>query len=115
MTDFIKNPQDEENKVLYKGFYEDGTDMRVVRVEDGIVEIGENAFRDCETLEEVYLPKTLRKISACAFSGCRNLKKVYMEYGLEEIGDEAFSGCSSIYDVNVPDTVKRIGEGVSFI
>ena len=74
MTDFINNPQDEENKVLYKGFYEDGTDMRVVRVEDGIVEIGENAFRDCETLEEVYLPKTLRKISACAGEVATNLK-----------------------------------------
>ena len=57
MTDFINNPQTEENKVLYRGFYEDG--LRAVRVEEGIEEISENAFRDCEALEEVYLPRTL--------------------------------------------------------
>jgi hypothetical protein len=53
MTDFIKNPQNEENKVLYRGFYGDGTDMSVVRVEEGIEEIGENAFRDLSELREV--------------------------------------------------------------
>ena len=97
MTDFVKNPLDEENKVLDRGFYSDGDDMRAVRVEEGMVEIAENAFRDCEALEEVYLPRSLTKISACAFAGCKNLKRVYMEYGLVEIGDEAFSGCSSLY------------------
>ena len=97
MADFIKNPLNDENKVLYRGFYDNGTDMRAVRVEEGIDEIGENAFRDFLNLEEVYLPRSLKRISACAFSGCASLKRVHMEYGLLEIGDEAFSGCSSLY------------------
>ena len=67
MTDFVKNPLPEENKVIYRGFYEDGDTMRVVRVQEGIEEIAENAFRDLEALEEVYLPKSLKRISACAF------------------------------------------------
>ena len=69
MTDFINNPQAEENKVLYRGFYSD--DGRAVRVDAGIEEISENAFRDFLSIEELYLPKSLKRISACAFAGCK--------------------------------------------
>lgn len=41
------------------------------------VTIDSNAFYNCKTLEEIYLPNTLRKVGSTAFTGCNNLKDVY--------------------------------------
>ena len=41
-------------------------------------------------LENVKLPKTLRRIEYNAFKDCGNLKDVLLPYGLEFIGEKAF-------------------------
>ena len=58
--------KDEEIKVVFRGSYEDTPDNKCVTIEDGIVEIAENAFRDFEHLEEVIFPPSLEILSACA-------------------------------------------------
>ena len=109
--DFLKNEKDEESKVVYAGSFEDTEAIRHLSIEEGILEIGENAFRGFSHLESVELPLSLKKISACAFAECKNLKRVVMKSGIEEILDEAFSSCSSLPEIIIPETVKRIGEG----
>ena len=52
-----------------------GTIERLV-IEDGITEIGINAFRDCTNLRSVSLPQTVRKICAYAFRDCLSLETV---------------------------------------
>ena len=59
----------EEIKVVFRGSYEDTPENKSVTIEEGIVEIAENAFRDFEHLEEIIFPSTLEILSACAFSG----------------------------------------------
>ncbi|MBQ4284344.1 MAG: leucine-rich repeat domain-containing protein [Lachnospira sp.] len=69
----------------------------VVRVElpEGVVEIGNNAFENCERLEEVICPKSLKKIGEEAFADCINLKKV--TYGeAVEVASNAFRGCDGL-------------------
>ena len=53
--------------------------------------IGDNCFSD-SGLEEIALPKTLKKMSYIALSGCGDLKKIYVE-----------DGCK-IKILNVPDS-----------
>ena len=57
-----------ECTAVFAGSYEDVEENRVIEIPEGIVEIAENAFRDFENLESVRLPRSLRRISACAFS-----------------------------------------------
>lgn len=45
-------------------------------IEDGITEIGINAFRDCRNLKAVRLPHTVRRIHAYAFRNCASLEVV---------------------------------------
>ena len=101
----------EKVKVVISGDFRDEVGTHVVKIEDGIEEIGENAFRDFENLEELFIPSSVKRIRAAAFSGCKNLKRVSFSLGLIEIDDEAFSSCPSITEIEIPDTCKRIGEG----
>ena len=43
----------------------------VIKVSEGITEIGEGAFLNCNKLEYVVLPSTIRAIATGAFSGCK--------------------------------------------
>ena len=82
-----------EEIIVFSGQYEDCEENSRIVIPEGIEEIAENAFRGFTHLVEVELPRSLKRISACAFGGCKNLKRVIMQHGLEEILDEAFSSC----------------------
>lgn len=50
-----------------------------VRVKDGTTLIAVDAFRDCTTLKELFLPKSLKYICNYAFKGCQNITSVEFE------------------------------------
>ncbi|RKJ36734.1 leucine-rich repeat domain-containing protein, partial [bacterium 1XD42-8] len=60
-------------------------------------------------VEEVILPKTLKRIGSCAFEGTSVLS-VFMDEGqvLEEIGEHGFKGCTQLGSI---PRAKRIGIG----
>ena len=62
---------EDELRIVYRGMYEDTPENSTVTVEEGMLEITENAFRDFEHLETVRLPRSVKKISAAAFAGVR--------------------------------------------
>ena len=59
---------------------------------------------------EVYLPKTIRHISAEAFRGCQRLTEIHLPRALKYIGNGAFRGCSELWNVNLPSGVLHIGK-----
>ncbi len=56
-----------------------------VVVPKGVTEIGFRSFSDCDSLEEVDIPGSVRVIAAYAFMRCGNLKSVALHEGLQEI------------------------------
>ena len=78
-----KNDKKLEDVVVFSGQYEDSEENSRIVISEGIEEIAENAFRDFDCLREVVLPRSLKRISACAFAGCKNLRRVEMQFGLE--------------------------------
>ena len=48
-----------------------------------VTHIRQKAFAYCDTLEEIWLPKTLKYIGALAFKGCNRLKKIVYEGTLD--------------------------------
>lgn len=80
---------------------------RCLDIPEGVRVIPEWAFRDCEILERLTFPKSLRVIStggAGAFSWSK-LPHVELAETLEELGDFAF-GHSSMCSVRIPKGLK---------
>ncbi|MBQ0021924.1 MAG: leucine-rich repeat protein [Prevotellaceae bacterium] len=73
--------------------------------------IGEYTFYDCSNLESVTLNKCT-SIGQYAFAGCTNLSGSYQLYSqLTAIPDYAFKNCSSLEGIELPKTLKTIGNG----
>ena len=83
--------------------------------------IGEYSFAGCP-MASISFPKSLYDIGAYSFYGCKNLKDIsYAKNGnIETIGDYAFAGnkidkyselVCILENIEIPDTVKRIGNG----
>lgn len=86
------------------------TNVRTLVIDEGYLEIDENAFASVPSLESVTLSTSVRKIGAGAFEGLPLTEIVLPEDGrLEEIDDRAFFG-SKAKNVTFPDSVLRIGK-----
>ena len=72
--------------------------------------MGEYAFSNCESIDEIFIPKAIRAIKDNAFDGCTGMRTVTLGDGLEEIGKEAFGKCTSLQYILIPPTVKTIDD-----
>lgn len=84
-----------------------------VTIPEGVTEIGERAFGTTDNLSSIKIPGTVKTIGKDAFraAGYKASKlTVTLEKGITTIGDSAF-GSTNIYELNIPDSVKTIGEG----
>lgn len=86
-----------------------GTCPAVVNIPDNVKVLGPQAFKDCDTLEEVTIPSSVQIWKASVFYGCTALTSVTIEDGVTEIGATAFSGCNALTSVTIPGSVKSIG------
>lgn len=82
-----------------------------ITVPEGTIEIGQSAFCDCDSLEEIILPKSIRIIHKRAFENCYNLKQINLPEGLEIIEDSAFHG-TALQSIHIPATAHKIGNEV---
>ena len=57
-----------------------------------IVSIGKFAFKDCSSIETLYIPDTVKHIGCNAFYRCNNLRIVYYHGFLEDLKNEGFIG-----------------------
>lgn len=102
--------------------------LHVLRVPEGVVEVGERAFWSgfptekgselqfqTNTLEEVYFPSTLRTIGRWAFQFGYNLKQVHIQEGIDSIGDGAFTYCFNLNSLHLPASLRYLGEGQSWL
>lgn len=108
-----------------------GSDDDIV-IPEGVVGIGQEAFRNCTALkrvtlpegltyidnmgfysqgklEEIVFPSTLKSIGSYAFGNCSALKDLELPYGLEHIGTCCFDKCYALSSIDIPDSVTEIG------
>ena len=79
----------------------------------GVTTIGLEAFRECSTLEKVYIPENVTKIENDAFYNCRQLNSVKINDSAEKeltIGCNVFSNCTSLKEIILPERVTNLGE-----
>lgn len=86
--------------------------LRKLVFEDSVESIGDNAFCDCEELEEIVFGKGLVYIGQKAFANCKKLKQIDLSSTkVKEVGDEAFDNCKNVKMLLLPESVETIGRG----
>ena len=71
-------------------------EIRSVQLQGGVTYVGANAFRDCDSLENLNLGTSLTEVGASAFSSCDGLKTVDLPRTFRVFGEESFSHCSNL-------------------
>jgi hypothetical protein len=82
--------------------------LKILILNNGLEEIGEQAFCCCTSIEHIVIPNAVRTITGWAFYNCSGLKSVTLGDGQEEIGEYAFYECTSIEHIIIPNAVKAI-------
>ena len=85
-------------KISYSAF-SSCTNLRDVVLNNGLKEIGSNAFHSCSSLQFINIPSTVKTITPRAFEDCSNLQEVVLNEGLETIEEFAFEGCESLTSI----------------
>ena len=87
------------------------TESKIV-ISHGLYAIGKEAFKDCDSIEEIVLPSCLEYIGEEAFKGCsslKSIKRVDCECGYNNfymIMESAFEDCVSLEEVELGDAPK---------
>ena len=111
----IQDPYTVSGGVLtrYRGWGGEIVDgVRVLKIpsDKAITSIGEEAFKDVESVEVVIIPKNVTEIKQRAFKNCTNLKKICFiseekkaiaDSSLEMIRRYAFEGCLNLETVDL--------------
>ncbi|MBQ7532006.1 MAG: leucine-rich repeat domain-containing protein [Paludibacteraceae bacterium] len=95
---------------ITKQYIEYADSIVTLIVDDGIREIGDNAFSSYPALQTVSLAGSVQTIRNDAFSGCTSLQFVGMQEGLTTIAEWAFNGCTSLNSLELPSTLTSIGD-----
>ena len=111
------------------------TNLRTVKINDGITEIGYSAFYNCTALTSVSLPDSLTMIAAFAFEGCSSLTSISLPDSITEIYSGAFDGtaitsirfpagmeyvdhignCASLETIELPENLSENFKGGDFV
>ena len=70
-----------------------------VVIMDGITNIGEYAFADCDNITSVSIPATVTSIEDSAFASCTGLTSFTIPNTITDIEDNAFAGCSNLASI----------------
>ncbi len=78
--------------------------------------IGQSAFSECKSLQEIILPDTVTQIGDDAFFECTNLISVFIPKNVTRLHEFLFSTCSNLKRIDVDENNKKFSseDGVLF-
>ena len=86
---------------------------RLVAVElnEGLDELGHDAFYLCKSLECVHIPSSVTTIGYNAFAECHELNRVECpeDSRIGAIGGRVFAGCKSLTEIKLPRSLSSLG------
>ncbi len=86
------------------------SEIKMITIEDGIVDIGNSAFAGFTSLETITMPESVNAIGSNAFIGCTLLKSIHIPEKVKIIGDGAFKDCTELRNANLTCSVTEIGQ-----
>ena len=103
-TGTVKQPQElyesEENAIFLQT---PKYSVKKIVIEEGISEIGMQAFNKLSEVTSLTLPKSLQIINSLSFEGCTSLKSVKIPDSVTSLGLFCFANCTSLEEVILPN------------
>lgn len=85
--------------------------IKQVIINEGITEVGANAFQGCSNLKEVQLPESLKTLNGYSFGICNQLTEIYIPSGVEALDSMSFTQCSNLVKIQGMKNVNHITKG----
>jgi len=85
--------------------FQNRTQLKEVELCEGLLEIGREAFMECEVLTEIRIPSTVKRIGMMAFSVVLQQSQIRLPDGLESIGRYALACNGNITNFRVPPLI----------
>ena len=89
-------------------------EVKKVVIEEGVDNIGSNAFRDCKYLTDVTIPESVTSIDQYAFYRCNSLPEIVIPNGVKVLDWYSLCECSNLKKIIIPDSVETIEDGVFY-
>lgn len=86
------------------------SELTSITLPDGLISIGDGAFKDCVSLVAISLPESVTSIGESAFIHCTKLSSVNLPNGITEISQAMFWQCFSLTSISIPESVTSIGD-----
>lgn len=102
-------------KIGYCAF--NSSKIREIEIPEGVVEIEESAFRNCDKLRRAVVPGSVAEVPDRCFEAATSLSEVSLAEGIRAIGKyafaphEAYTTMGALTDIALPSTLKDIGRG----
>ncbi len=90
------------------------SELKVVKIEEGVTSIGDEAFVNCYCLTSIEIPTSVTSIGDSALFNCSSLTSIEIPISVTSIGDKAFYGCSSLTSIEIPTSVTSIANNVFY-
>lgn len=85
--------------------------IKQVVINEGITEVGANAFQGCSNLKKVQLPESLKTLNGYSFGICEQLTEIYIPSGVEALDRMSFTQCSNLVKIQGMENVTHITKG----
>ena len=105
-------------KHIYNYAFRNCSNLNLVKMSTKLESLGWEVFAYCESLESIFIPKTLEKIGANwwgqnahdngPFWETSSLKNISFEQDITEIPERLFWGCTGVEELQLPETINVI-------
>ncbi|MCH5154763.1 MAG: leucine-rich repeat protein [Clostridiales bacterium] len=82
--------------------------IKTLVLPNGLKEIAEAAFFNCNSLTELTVPASVTSIGKRAFGNCFALEKLTLNNGVASIGESAFCNCNALLALTLPNSLTVI-------
>ncbi len=86
--------------------YPNGKNASTYTIPDGVLSIGDSAFKDCESLISVIIGDSVTNIGEVAFYGCSSLTEITIPNSVANIYSHAFAYCYDLTSVKYSGTLN---------
>ena len=93
---------------VFEATFRDCSSLQSIYIPENIIYISSDAFDNCSSLQSIYIPESVTRIGSGAFGGCSSLQSISIPDSVTSIGDSAFQKCSSLQSINIPNSVTSI-------
>ena len=95
--------------------YLNGEEIRDFVIPEGILSIGNYAFRGCSGLSSISIPNTVTSIGDDAFLQCTGLASICIPNSVQTIGSQCFWECSNMTSLIIGESVRKIGSSAFYL